>query len=1351
MHKVKMFGWQSADVIFALIGCVVAASALGADVYEVRENDGRLFNVSFCKERPVIDGNLDDAAWKDAPSFSGFRRHIESLPVAVENTVMQMTYDDKNLYLAIKFSEKDMKSLRAFAPCNGLHDLRDDRVEIFFNPLAFAEATPQIIIVNCRGIIKTVGESRDGWQPAIKTAHGQGADYWALEIEIPLEGLGKDNLKGEICGLNVTRMRGDGITALVPTKPGESFKNRMMKLYFDPPAQEALQITSTTRGALALDGFISGANQVQYSIRNNGNDALRLVFEVENILAGKSLGKISKEALISDVHEEVSMFYNVLGQEGEVIRFSVSDKKTGKVLYSSANTVDVLNPIYRVYRVNDPFFEPLLDKSAKRDPRRTGNMSAGTPVGYRFATFKNALKFGVEYSLDKLQQELKETDFHIYDYASWVDDVRPVTSVWKNAGQDAGGLPFLLKAAKEKGWNKPIVYANCYVTGVDTNGNPGPNVGTGFGYLFDPVNARAYVDSLENIVKKHGDQLWAVFVGDEQMEQNEMKFLAEMKKNYNESETNSYYYKINAEVKKDFGFGKFGVPFDMNWKHPDYPFCKSAFIRWMQSKIRPANREARKVVKAIHPDMPIISEDLMGGLGGDLTAFDDYADIAAFQLAEPYYTKKQPWTFKVKFVKDLGGLDYVIPCVHEITDGCQAGFSNPEESLELYSQILRGGASGLSGWFAAYPPPWPPVPYAQSVSIGHPYAWDYMVAITKTINAMPPLKFPKADSAVLVSMDSIHSQDDRYPYWTAGLQRYDDVFTQLGVNSRSWFKFVASDRILAGKEDLAGYKTVYVPDIKYTTPEFAAKLRDYCEQGGTLVCLGPDAFEYNLNAEPLTKFREEIFGVTINGKIEAKSAAFDLPGLKTSIPLLELDLNKLKLTDPGKVSVLATFDNGDPALTEKKIGKGRALYFAFMPITEATTRNEAWIKFWTDFHKAMGCSVGNDIWRFKLPAPVVASKPVPEVPDMLCLTGNHGFWIKGYFYGKDSRFNLPLQGVYTIASGIDKTGPIAFREGKLTDRLRAAEYSETLMACGLPDNHIYLQPEKWVETFKGELPVKIDFRFSKPCLVKKAALYLQGEFNGVELAVSADGKQWEKAGAEAGAFKTGEYEVRRLEIKSGVSKPVKFVRLEFGKRSLTNSVLTVAEVELWGDCPELTGSGSEQDKKTSQRIADGFEDKNQIFKDKDNRLQHSLWTYNSSCFDKADGFCEIVKDSTEGAYAMKISARAGGHGAGIYGRMLRVNPGDNVKISCSAKGRGRFQSSLYCYNADGACLNHLKIQSSLENAGAGGWKIFTHEFTVPAEQDPARKVYKVCPAFMLKPDSEIIFDDIKIEIAEGKI
>jgi len=152
---------------------------------------------------PVLDGKLDDEAWKKAGVVDDFRltpaeEDKETLP-----TTVFAGYDDANLYLAVRCTENALDKLRAFGSPMHL----DDSVEFFVDRHCDRSRYYQAM-VNPTGAYY-VGF---GWaaKPDIKieAKSGREADAWVVELAIPWKNIDATAPKaGEKLGFNVVRNR----------------------------------------------------------------------------------------------------------------------------------------------------------------------------------------------------------------------------------------------------------------------------------------------------------------------------------------------------------------------------------------------------------------------------------------------------------------------------------------------------------------------------------------------------------------------------------------------------------------------------------------------------------------------------------------------------------------------------------------------------------------------------------------------------------------------------------------------------------------------------------------------------------------------------------------------------------------------------------------------------------------------------------------------------------------------------------------------------------------------------------------------------------------------------------------
>lgn len=202
----------------AVSGAIAALSAI-ADV-------GRVATV------PEIDGDLSDAAWSKAEWKTGFRKFEREKRRDVKaDTAFAVIADDESLYIGIKCFEPDMERLKT-AVDNGIFSSRTDSVEIDFCPNGTPFERYQFVF-GYRGDSYAMFYSESGnikpdpYGPMFEHSVGSFADFWTIEIRIPLSALymtRRDMWEGEWL-FNVGRNRpGEGFSSWCDLgKPGEGF------------------------------------------------------------------------------------------------------------------------------------------------------------------------------------------------------------------------------------------------------------------------------------------------------------------------------------------------------------------------------------------------------------------------------------------------------------------------------------------------------------------------------------------------------------------------------------------------------------------------------------------------------------------------------------------------------------------------------------------------------------------------------------------------------------------------------------------------------------------------------------------------------------------------------------------------------------------------------------------------------------------------------------------------------------------------------------------------------------------------------------------------------------------------
>ena len=183
---------------FAVLACALASSA---DVVKV-------------SRPPVIDGQMDDAAWTDAKWETGFLRSAREKNRAVKaDTAFAVVTDGESLYFGVKCFEPDMARL-AVPSESGIFSKFNDSVEIDFCPNGTPFERYQFVFAH-RGDTYAMFFSENGlirpdpYGPEFEHAIGVFDGGWTLEVRLPLSALymTRKSMWGSEWLLNVGRAR----------------------------------------------------------------------------------------------------------------------------------------------------------------------------------------------------------------------------------------------------------------------------------------------------------------------------------------------------------------------------------------------------------------------------------------------------------------------------------------------------------------------------------------------------------------------------------------------------------------------------------------------------------------------------------------------------------------------------------------------------------------------------------------------------------------------------------------------------------------------------------------------------------------------------------------------------------------------------------------------------------------------------------------------------------------------------------------------------------------------------------------------------------------------------------------
>ncbi len=191
-------------------------------------------------------------------------------------------------------------------------------------------------------------------------------------------------------------------------------------------------------------------------------------------------------------------------------------------------------------------------------------------------------------------------------------------------------------------------------------------------------------------------------------------------------------------------------------------------------------------------------------------------------------------------------------------------------------------------------------------------------------------RYTHPEVAIAYSFDSFIDSHPNGPSSTT-LQYFKPSYTdQVQSAFEPFFRENIDTAIInIGHEDLAPYKLIVVP-ADYVMDEASANaLREYVNNGGTVLMTALSAKVDEQGQwfnTPLPGRLSDVFGLKTNAFYDSPALRFDLEGES-----IETNVRRYEVLVPSTATVLATFTNvagHSPALTLNRSGKGKALYLA---------------------------------------------------------------------------------------------------------------------------------------------------------------------------------------------------------------------------------------------------------------------------------------------------------------------------------------------------------------------------------------------------------------------------------------
>ncbi|MBC7287462.1 MAG: hypothetical protein H5T86_05335 [Armatimonadetes bacterium] len=159
---------------------------------------------------PVIDGRLDDEAWKSSVPVSGFRYSSAANELVPWQMVMRVCWHDDWLYMAVEVEEPSMDKLVITARARDAYVFNDDSIEWFLDPAHTHDDYYQFGL-NAAGAMWDAHVPDVAWDCDWRAAVARLPDAWHAEVGVPLSAMTQVRPKsGTVWGFNLCHERQAG-------------------------------------------------------------------------------------------------------------------------------------------------------------------------------------------------------------------------------------------------------------------------------------------------------------------------------------------------------------------------------------------------------------------------------------------------------------------------------------------------------------------------------------------------------------------------------------------------------------------------------------------------------------------------------------------------------------------------------------------------------------------------------------------------------------------------------------------------------------------------------------------------------------------------------------------------------------------------------------------------------------------------------------------------------------------------------------------------------------------------------------------------------------------------------------
>ncbi|HEY3298066.1 MAG TPA: sugar-binding protein, partial [Armatimonadota bacterium] len=653
------------SVVLVMLASLLLSIAVGASA----GSDGnRTIIIPQVTQGPVMDGIMGDKLWASGALMSDFV-DVSGSSKPIQQTTARLLYDSKNLYIGIKCSESNMAGISARARGADSSAWKDDCVELFLDSANTRQVYYHLIRTSNGAYydLKSVAasQSNGNWTSSAVVKTGVFPGGWSIEIAIPFSDLGVSPSAGMEWGINVCRARQAGTqenSSWNPTRGKFDFPEYFGTAVFGDSQGKWDGIRILSWGSLDPTNALDSKNFVRCSIPNPGSTAKTFSARVREQFVGAAV-PVSTKNVVVPANQTVQVDIPYMASTADTEGWALDIESDGKPVLDAAHSVVTVSYQQRVWQVTDPLFEELLSKNP------AGLQKYGC-IYWLHTYSPNVLpefaqEYGIRYSNEEALKELADSKLlALRETYGMVDK-------------------FSLEMA-DKYKFKVLFYPDI----MRWSAPDAPKI-DGASFSLDPRSKAHYFQDLKDGIAKWRKYIWGVYTADEITESamhQALRLYIDHKADY------PFIRQVNEEVKRDFGFGKYGMPESLDDPNP---YRWIALRRWLNNYMVNWQKEVYELVRSTAPEIKVISTDPVAGHKPN--AWDQmspYFDVATQQLYPPINPNRQQFGFTTKMVADLTGKP-TWPCTHVEN---YAYSTTLDEVRELMSQVMRNGGKGFHWW-----------------------------------------------------------------------------------------------------------------------------------------------------------------------------------------------------------------------------------------------------------------------------------------------------------------------------------------------------------------------------------------------------------------------------------------------------------------------------------------------------------------------------------------------------------------------------------------------------------------------------------------------------------------------------